>query len=238
MVKNRAHTPALRARHRLAYRAVGLACRFVQVQCIRLHVLDPTKVPREPCLLAVTHLSHLEPVIVGLVVRPRIRWMSRAEFYRRRPARLALDALGAFSVNRAGVAASAIRTAVEELGRGGTVGVFPEGGVKTGRDAVIRGGTIRRGVCLIAQRSGRPVVPTVVLGTDRLLRPRAYLPFRRSTIWLAFGDPIPPPPPAATGAATTGGSRGARGRDRGHLPRLVHWAAVSVCLERRGFPVG
>ena len=125
--------------------------------------------------------------------------MSRVEFYRRPPAARVLDLLGAFPVNRSGVAASAVRTAVAVAGGGGVVGIFPEGGVRTGRDAAVRGGRVKRGVCLVAQRSGRLVVPVVVLGTDRLLRPGAYLPLRRSQVWVAFGDPIAPPPPAADG---------------------------------------
>ena len=183
---------ALSRRQRLAYGLARVACRFVQVQSVRLQVTSLPVLPAEGCVLAVTHLSHLEPVAVGLILRRPIRWMARAEFYRYAAIRAVIDLLGGFKVDRFGVPVSAIRTSIETVEVGGIVGMFPEGGVKVGDEAAIRGGRVKRGVCLIAQRTGRPVVPVVVLGTDRLLRPLAYLPIRRTRVWVAFGEPIHP----------------------------------------------
>ena len=181
------------------YRGCKLACAFVQVQCVRLHVLDrPAGTLDGGYQLAVTHLSHLEPIVVSLLVRRHVRWMSRIEFFRNRVVGTIFRAGGVFAVNRQGVSVSAIRTAIAEIDSGGVVGIFPEGGVKKRGEAAVRGGRIKRGVCLIAQRTGRPVVPVVVLGTEHLNQVKPYLPFRRGRVWVAFGEPLHPPPPNRT----------------------------------------
>jgi 1-acyl-sn-glycerol-3-phosphate acyltransferase len=41
-------------------------------------------------------------------------------------------------------------------------------------------------------RAGVPIVPCVLLGTHELNAVEPWLPFRRATIWVAFGPPIEP----------------------------------------------
>jgi 1-acyl-sn-glycerol-3-phosphate acyltransferase len=70
------------------------------------------------------------------------------------------------------------------------VGIFPEGGVVHGTAAAIRGGPIKRGVCVIARRARVPVVPVVLLGTEKLTAIGPWLPARRGRVWIAFGEPL------------------------------------------------
>jgi 1-acyl-sn-glycerol-3-phosphate acyltransferase len=143
-------------------------------------------------LLACTHISHLEPFILSCLVKRQIDWMARVEFYRRHWARFFLGAFDAFPVNRFGVPVSAIRTAIDRSRAGRVVGIFPEGGVATGRDSVCRGGPIKRGVCLVSMRANVPIIPCVVIGTHTLREIEPWLPFGRARLWIAFGDPINP----------------------------------------------
>jgi 1-acyl-sn-glycerol-3-phosphate acyltransferase len=146
-----------------------------------------------PYILAVSHISHLEPFFVGAIVRRPVRWMSRIEFYKPWVAARFLDAMQAFPVDRYGNSAPAVRTAVRLLGCGEVVGMFPEGGVAIGPDSVLRGGSIKQGVCTIAIQTQAPVVPVVVLGTDRLLSVRPWLPIKSGRMDLAFGEALRPP---------------------------------------------
>jgi 1-acyl-sn-glycerol-3-phosphate acyltransferase len=73
------------------------------------------------------------------------------------------------------------------------VGICPEGGVTHGAQAAIRGGVIKKGCCTVALRAGVPIVPCVMLGTDKLNRVGPWLPFKRAQIWVAYGEPIFPP---------------------------------------------
>jgi 1-acyl-sn-glycerol-3-phosphate acyltransferase len=143
-----------------------------------------------PYILAVTHLSHLEPAIVSTRVPHRIRWMARAEYYRYRIGALLLDGLDAIRLKRRGVPVTAIRTAITCLKGSEVIGIFPEGGVTVGRDSVLRGGPLRGGAALLAVRSGAPIIPVVVLGTEKLNRIRPWLPWRRGRVHLNFGVPM------------------------------------------------
>jgi 1-acyl-sn-glycerol-3-phosphate acyltransferase len=57
----------------------------------------------------------------------------------------------------------------------------------------MRGGPIKHGACLVACRAGAPIVPVVVLGTDKLTRVGPWLPFKHARIWMIFGEPVYPP---------------------------------------------
>ena len=174
--------------------AVGrLAMRGVKFNTLRIHVIRPQAAERSGgYVLAPTHLSHLEPFILSIVMRRPIDWMTRIEFYRRRWTSALLHRTGAFPVRRQGVPVSTIRTALGRLQQGRVVGVFPEGGVATGIDSACRGGSIKHGAAMIAYRSNVPVLPCVVVGTHELNRVNPWIPFRRATLWIAFGEPLWP----------------------------------------------
>lgn len=145
-------------------------------------------------LLACSHVSHLDPFCLSVVLPRRIGWMARIEFYRRRWAAWLLRAVHAFPVHRQGVPVSAIKTSLARLARGEVVGLFPEGEIKGRGESVLFGGAIKRGVCLLAQRSGCPIVPCVILGTDKLNAVDPWLPRLRGRLWVACGTAIEPVP--------------------------------------------
>lgn len=144
-------------------------------------------------ILACTHLSHLEPILLSGVVDRQIRWMTRIEFYRRRWQAAVLNWGGAFPVDRFGFSLPAVRTAIRLARAGECVGIFPEGGVAKGKQCIVRGAPFRQGVCTIAVEARAPVVPVVILGTERLNEVGPWLPFRRGRLWYAFGNDVVPP---------------------------------------------
>lgn len=178
----------------LFYRTCRGICRFTRIQTIRIHALNGRSVDREGAfVLAVTHLSHLEPAVLSVLNDREIDWMTRKEFYCNWLVAWIFARIRCFRVDRQGIPVSAIRTGISRLRAGRVVGIFPEGGVATGREAVIRGGPLKRGFCSMAIRAGAPIIPCVVLGTEKLLCVKAWLPFRRSQLWVAYGEPIHPP---------------------------------------------
>ncbi len=143
-------------------------------------------------VLACSHVSHLDPFCLGAVLPRKIGWMARIEFYRHPIAARLMRAVHAFPVNRQGVPVSAVREALARLSRGEVVGVFPEGEIKTGSDSVLRAGPIKRGICLLAHRTGRPVLPCLILGTEKLNAIDPWLPLWRGRLWVACGEFIEP----------------------------------------------
>lgn len=146
--------------------------------------------PEGGLLVAVSHVSHLDPIVISAVIRRRISWMSRVEFYQQWFMRNILHHGGAFQVDRTGAALPTIREGLRRLQRGEAVGIFPEGELVCGPDSVLRGASIKRGVCLLAARSGRPVLPVIVLGTDKLQRIGPWMPAKRGRLWIHVGQPI------------------------------------------------
>jgi 1-acyl-sn-glycerol-3-phosphate acyltransferase len=144
-------------------------------------------------LLACTHFSHVDPLLLGALHDRSVDWMTREEFFRFRPLGWLIRKLGGFRVNRFGVPVSAIRTGLARLEAERIVGIFPEGGVVEVEESVCRGGAMKQGVCLLSCRSGKPIIPCVLLGSEELSRVGPWLPFRRGKIWIAFGEPIYPP---------------------------------------------
>jgi 1-acyl-sn-glycerol-3-phosphate acyltransferase len=144
-------------------------------------------------LLVSNHCSHVDPLVLSTLHPRPVDWMTRIEFFRIPPLAWLIRRLGGFVVNRQGVPVSAIRTAMARLASSRIVGIFPEGGVTAGSESVCRGAAIKHGVCLIACRSGVPIIPCVIIGSHKLSRIGPWLPFRRARIWMAIGEPIWPP---------------------------------------------
>ncbi len=184
--------------NRLNYSLGRLVVRFVGGHTLKFRVLHRDRFEQQAggFVLACTHLSHLEPVIVSGLLRRNIDWMARIEFYKYRIGAKLLEAVDAFPVNRQGVPVKAIRTGIERARAGRVVGIFPEGGVVLGADAIINGGPFKLGACTIAQHAQVPIMPVVVLGTRQLTHVRPWLPVpRRAKLWVIFGPPIAPPAP-------------------------------------------
>ena len=193
---HRYRSPASRA----VYRAAWLFGQSAKLGALRVHTVNRDVLRTTPggYQLACTHLSHLEPFLLGMIARRPIDWMTRIEFYGHPVLVWFLTRLAAIPVRRQGCSANAVRTAVDRINQGRVVGICPEGGCATGPASVCRGGRVKRGVGLIAVRTGRPVIPCVILGAHALLRVGPWLPFRRGELWVAFGDPIFPPADAPT----------------------------------------
>ncbi|HEY2586482.1 MAG TPA: lysophospholipid acyltransferase family protein [Tepidisphaeraceae bacterium] len=175
----------------LLYRIGWLFGRFTFFCTMRLEVIRPEMATRGGAyLLASSHLGNLDPFLLSVVFDRPIDWITRVEFYRLPPIAWMLDRLKTIKVRRFGVPVSAIRTAIARLQAGRLVGICPDGGVCRGRESCLAGGRIKRGVGLIAYRTGAPVLPCAIIGADRLNRVGPWLPFRRARLWVAFGERV------------------------------------------------
>jgi 1-acyl-sn-glycerol-3-phosphate acyltransferase len=167
---------------------LGIA-RLVMGCFCRIHVLHRERsAAAGRWILASNHISHFDPPLLSLATRRRVDWMGMAELFSRPWAAAWLRSVGAFPVNRSRAERATVRTALERLGRERVIGMFPEGGIRDGARSALGGAALRTGIGALAQFGGAPVVPCVILGSDRLYCPRRWLPRRGTPIWIAFGE--------------------------------------------------
>jgi len=153
-----------------------------------------------PLLLASNHRSFLDPFVIGTLVRRPVYYMAKRELFEKRWQALALNALGAFPVDRGAGDGDAMDTARAILARGDCVVVFPEG-------TRVRPGPLadpKRGIGRLALETGAPVAPVAVIGSDAVRRGWRIRPRR---VRLRVGPPLRYPTvescsPALAGAVT------------------------------------
>ena len=173
------------------YRRIRGFWRFAFFFTMRVKARGVENVPsRGGVILAITHRSHLDPVVVSTLVEREIGWMARVEFYRQWLARVFMHGTGAFPVDRLRPGVSPIREAGRRLSAGLVVGIFPEGEIQVGDDRVTHGGPIKAGAVYLAALTGCPIVPVLVAGTERLSSPWPWLPAKWGRLWVRFGEPM------------------------------------------------
>lgn len=177
--------------HSIANRAAALFMKLLFGYSSRIYVIDSEHMNRAGgFLLASNHISHFDPFIISSVVRRKIDWMAMAEFFPRPIIGFFLRAVDAFPTERDRADRKTIRTAIERLKVGRVVGVFPEGGIRDGARSLLRGAPLRAGASTLAHIAAVPIVPCVILGSDRLYAKRNWVPFRRTPVWIGFSKAI------------------------------------------------
>ena len=109
--------------------------------------------------------------------------MAKAELWKVRPLGWLINKMGAFPIARGEADRQGIRRALEVLGAGAVLGIFPEGHRR--RDG--RFGDINPGVTLFSLREGVPTIPVVMEGTERVLSGRRL---RFPRVRVTFGPPL------------------------------------------------
>lgn len=123
--------------------------------------------PREGAAIVITnHKSNIDPVVIGMICERPLRYMAKKELFGNAALRKLIVTLGAFPIDRGAGDRAALVTSLEILTEGGVLLMFPEGHRKPD-DAVHE---FLPGVGMLALRSGAPVVPLAMDGTQRILR--------------------------------------------------------------------
>jgi 1-acyl-sn-glycerol-3-phosphate acyltransferase len=154
----------------------------------RTVVTGMERVPDGPLIVVGNHVSYLDSFYVGALFPRPVHFMAKAEAFENRLAALFLRFAGAFPVNRAKPEVHTIRTALRLLQSGQVVGIFPEGGIKGDNSFQ----ELKQGAAYLAVRSGCPVVPVFIEGTERAL-PMGSWWIRPEKVAVRFGEVIVPP---------------------------------------------
>jgi 1-acyl-sn-glycerol-3-phosphate acyltransferase len=177
----------------LFYRTLRIFGRVVFRVVSARKILHPERARRKGAyLLAANHLCAYDAPLLVISTPRVIDWMSVVELFQNPLSRWFLTAFGALPLDRGKVDTSTVRKVARLLRAGRVVGIFPEGKIRVGEESVLRSGQIDPGVCKLAQLTGAPVLPCVVLGGENFQRWTSWLPGARTRWTVAFGEPVFP----------------------------------------------
>lgn len=163
----------------------------------KVRVEGVERIPRTGALIvAPTHESFLDPLVVGAYLPRALRYMARRTLFvkvtekgeRRRILASAFGRwAGVIELDREGADRDALKKSLAALAEGDAVLVFPEG--TRSLDGDVR--EFRAGVALLALRSGAPVLPISIEGSRRVWPKGRSLPrMGAGPVRLVFGEPV------------------------------------------------
>jgi 1-acyl-sn-glycerol-3-phosphate acyltransferase len=122
-------------------------------------------------ILASNHLSFSDSIFLPLVLKRRVTFLAKSDYFTGRGLKGRLTAAfikgaGQLPVDRSGGQASeaALQTGLKVLRRGDVLGIYPEG-TRSPDGRLYRGKT---GVARLALEAGVPVLPVAMIGTDKV----------------------------------------------------------------------
>ena len=157
--------------------------------CWRITVEGAEHIPATGgAIIAPNHISVLDSFFVPLVVGRRLTYVGKAEYMDDWKTRWVFPAIGMIPIDRSGGDASrrALDAAAGVLDAGELFGIYPEG--TRARDGRLHKG--HTGVARLALRTGAPIVPVGIIGTDHVQPPDAKLPTPFRRVHIRFGRPI------------------------------------------------
>jgi 1-acyl-sn-glycerol-3-phosphate acyltransferase len=161
----------------------------------RVRVEGRDHIPKHgPAVLAANHQSFCDSFFIPLVVRRKVTFLAKAEYFDSWKTAWFFRAAGQIPIRRAGGSASerALDTARSDvLGKGDLLGLYPEG--TRALDGHVHKG--RTGVTRLSRECRVPVIPVGVLGTEEVqpLNSKFMRPFK--TVTIRFGAPMVMDPP-------------------------------------------
>jgi 1-acyl-sn-glycerol-3-phosphate acyltransferase len=138
-----------------------------------------------PAILVSNHVSAIDPLIIQSFSRRPIRWMMAHEYFHIKGLHWVFKNMGVILVERSGRDMAATRAALRALSENYVLGVFPEGKFETSHEFL----PFQAGIGLLATKSGAPVYPAYLDGTQRdrgMLEPFLV----RCEGSLSFGDRV------------------------------------------------
>jgi len=161
---------------------VWLFCRLV----FRIRFQGVENIPeRGPCLIVPNHITFADPIWITIPVRRRIYYMAWDRPFQIPVLGFLMRIFGAFPVRLDSVDASAQREAMELIGEGKALVIFPEGG-RTRSGELMQ---FKRGAFRLALTFGVPIVPVAISGAFEIWPASRLLP-RPGRLEIRYLPPI------------------------------------------------
>src|SRR5690349_6840503 len=138
-----------------------------------------------PFILAPVHRSNMDTPYAAITTRRRLRFMGKDSLWKTKAFGTLLSALGGFPVSRGTTDREALLRCAAVLASGEPLVVFPEGERKNG--PVVQ--PLFEGAAYLAARSGVPIVPVGIGGSERAMAKGARF-IRPSKVVVVVGEPL------------------------------------------------
>ncbi len=169
----------------MKYRSLRSIVRFIMNIIADVEIVGMEKLPEGNLILASNHLGRLDTAVLLYAVDREDIIMAIAEKYKNH---LLFGAIGravnGIWLNRFEADFAALREILERMKKGGLLVIAPEG-TRSKTEALQQG---KMGVAFLAAKSGYPVMPIAVTGTEDRLIIENLKRFRRSKIKAVAGD--------------------------------------------------
>jgi 1-acyl-sn-glycerol-3-phosphate acyltransferase len=141
-----------------------------------------------PAILASNHVSFSDSIFLPLVLRRRITFVAKAEYFEDPKTAWFFRAVGQIPIKREGGSASrrALDSAREVLDAGGLFGIYPEG-TRSPDGRLYKGHT---GVARLAMQCNAPVVAVAMIGTREAQPIGQVMPNLFRTVTIRFSKPM------------------------------------------------
>ncbi len=148
-------------------------------------------------LVAPTHRSILDSVVLPVITKRRIRFLGKESIFKYKPLVPLFHAMGGIRVVRGTTDRESMRICMAAMAAGEPLVAFPEGTRKEG--PIIEG--LFDGPAFMAVKAGVPILPIGIGGSDRALRRHQKFP-RPVKIRMVIGPALNNPPSTSTGRST------------------------------------
>jgi len=171
----------------MKYKTLRSIVRFAMRLIADIEVIGAEKMPEGNFIAASNHLGRLDTAALLCIMDREDIIMPVAEKYRDHPLFGAIGrSANAIWLNRFDADYSALRQILERMKQGGMLVIAPEG-TRSKTEALQEG---KMGVAFLASKSGYPVMPVALTGTEDRAIVENLKHFRRSKIVVVGGDPF------------------------------------------------
>jgi 1-acyl-sn-glycerol-3-phosphate acyltransferase len=171
----------------MQYKTLRSIVRFVMKLIAEIELNGFEKIPQGNVIVATNHLGRLDTAVLVCVVDREDIIMPVAEKYRDHPIYGALGrAANAVWLNRFEADYAALRQILDRMKQGGLMVIAPEG-TRSKTETLQEG---KMGVAFLAGKSGYPVIPVGLTGTEDRSVIENLKHFRRTKITVTLADPF------------------------------------------------
>lgn len=150
---------------------------------------------KDAYIVACNHISHFDPPLISILFQRILHWIAMEELFHYSWSKHFFTSLLAIPVDRFGIDVKknhrSLRSILKQLSHGEVVGIFPEGGIRSGNASILEGAPMKPALATISLLSQAPIIPCVLLGSDRLYSFSTW--FHRPHLWFIIGEKMFPP---------------------------------------------